>query len=315
MNKFYSLLALFYVCLAICLVACSGGRNKAEVSPATKHYLWKISDENSSLWVLGSIHLASSEIYPFDPVIDSAFAHANELAVEINMNDEDVVNEVNEQSASQGTLLEKSLREVLPTDLWNSVDSICNAWGVPMDEFEKMRPWLVATTLSSYAFIQAGLTTEYGVDYVLLNRAMEEGKVICALETAEEQVNAVADTTKSDSAGIYYLRTTLREIAGIDSIVTNLMQAWKMGDDDLLRQILGNGGGVDDDSLTDDKKFKDEYEQRVYLSRNAKMAESIMEFLNDDRNIFVVVGVAHLALEKNNVIEILKSRGFTVERF
>ena len=315
MNKFCSLLALFYVCLAVCLVACSGGRNKTEFSPETKHYLWKISDENSSVWVLGSIHLASSAIHPFDPVIDSAFAHANELAVELNMNDEEVVNEVNEQSSSQGTLQDKSLREVLPTDLWNSVDSICRAWDVPMDEFENMRPWLVATTLSSYAFIQAGLTPEYGVDYVLLNRAMEEGKVICALETAKEQVNAVADTTKSDSAGIYYLRTTLREIAGIDSIVTNLMQAWKTGNDDLLRQILGNGDDEDDDSLSDDKRFKDEYEQRVYLSRNAKMAESIMEFLNDDRNIFVVVGVAHLALEKNNVIDILKSRGFTVERF
>ena len=161
MNKFYSLLALFYVCLAICLVACSGGRNKAEVSPATKHYLWKISDENSSLWVLGSIHLADSTLYPLAPVIDSAFARADELAVELNMNDEKVVNEVGKESVSQGMLAEGLLRDILPPEMWKTLDSLCAAWDIPMVVFEKMRPWLVATTLSAYAFEQAGLNSEY----------------------------------------------------------------------------------------------------------------------------------------------------------
>ena len=45
------------------------------------------------------------------------------------------------------------------------------------------------------------------------------------------------------------------------------------------------------------------------------MADSIATFLREDRNIFVVVGVAHLALEKDNVIEALKRRGFKIERF
>ena len=61
--------------------------------------------------------------------------------------------------------------------------------------------------------------------------------------------------------------------------------------------------------------YKDEYEQRIYVNRNAKMAESIAGFLREDRNVFVVVGVAHLALEKDNVIETLRKRGFKIERF
>ena len=82
-NKLRFLGALLGACLMACLVSCSGTKNKADVVPEGKHFLWKVSDENSSVWVLGSIHLADSTLYPLAPVIDSAFAHAEELAVEI----------------------------------------------------------------------------------------------------------------------------------------------------------------------------------------------------------------------------------------
>ena len=311
MNKRYNFFVLFYLCIAIFLVACSGTSKKDASQPESKHFFWKVSDENSSVWVLGSIHLADSTLYPLAPVIDSAFAHADELAVELNMNDEEVVKEVGEQSAAQGLLTEGTLRDLLPQDMWNTVDSLCTAWDVPIVMIEKTRPWLAAMTLSSYAFMQAGLNPEYGIDYVLLDRAAMDGKAIVGLETAEEQISALADTTESDSAGVYYLKTTLHEIAEFESLVSNLMQAWKTGDDEMLRRLLDDG---EEEVPLQESKFKDEFEQRIYVNRNAKMADSIATFLREDRNVFVVVGVAHLALEKDNVIETLRKRGFKIER-
>ena len=312
MNKRYNFSILLYLCFAIFLVACSGSSKKSETLPESKHFFWKVSDENSSVWVLGSIHLADSTLYPLAPVIDSAFAHADELAVELNMNDEEVVKEVGEQSAAQGLLTEGTLRDLLPQDMWNTVDSLCTAWNVPIVMIEKTRPWLAAMTLSSYAFMQAGLNPEYGIDYVLLDRAAMDGKAIVGLETAEEQISALADTTESDSAGVYYLKTTLHEIAEFESLVSNLMHAWKTGDDEMLRRLLDDG---EEEVPLQESKFKDEFEQRIYVNRNAKMADSIATFLREDRKVFVVVGVAHLALEKDNVIETLRKRGFRIERF
>ena len=312
MNKRYNFFVLFYLCIAIFLVACSGTSKKDASQPESKHFFWKVSDENSSVWVLGSIHLADSTLYPLAPVIDSAFAHADELAVELNMNDEEVVKEVGEQSAAQGMLAEGTLRDLLPQDMWNTVDSLCTAWNVPIVMIEKTRPWLAAMTLSSYAFMQAGLNPEYGIDYVLLDRAAMDGKAIVGLETAEEQISALADTTESDSAGVYYLKTTLHEIAEFESLVSNLMHAWKTGDDEMLRRLLDDG---EEEVPLQESKFKDEFEQRIYVNRNAKMADSIATFLREDRKVFVVVGVAHLALEKDNVIDALRKRGFKIERF
>ena len=312
MKKIYTLLVLSCVYFVVCLVACSGTSRKNAAQSENKHFFWKVSDENSSVWVLGSIHLADSTLYPLAPVIDSAFAHAEELAVELNMNDEEVVKEVGEQSAARGLLAEGSLRDLLPPDMWNTVDSLCSVWNVPVVMIERMRPWFAAMTLSSYAFMQAGLNPEYGIDYVLLDRAAMDGKAIVGLETAEEQIGALADTTESDSAGVYYLKTTLHEISEFESLVSNLMLAWKTGDDEMLRRLLDENTK---DSLLEDQKFKDEFEQRIYVNRNAKMADSIAAFLREDRNVFVVVGVAHLALEKDNIIETLRKRGFKIERF
>jgi hypothetical protein len=312
MNKRYNFSILLYLYFAIFLVACLGSSKKSETLPESKHFFWKVSDENSSVWVLGSIHLADSTLYPLAPVIDSAFAHSDELAVELNMNDEEVVKEVGEQSAAQGLLTEGTLRDLLPQDMWNTVDSLCTAWNVPIVMIEKTRPWLAAMTLSSYAFMQAGLNPEYGIDYVLLDRAAMDGKAIVGLETAEEQIGALADTTESDSAGVYYLKTTLHEIAEFESLVSNLMHAWKTGDDEMLRRLLDDG---EEEVPLQESKFKDEFEQRIYVNRNAKMADSIATFLREDRKVFVVVGVAHLALEKDNVIETLRKRGFKIERF
>ena len=315
MKKIYTLLVLSCVYFVVCLVACSGTSRKNAAQSENKHFFWKVSDENSSVWVLGSIHLADSTLYPLAPVIDSAFAHAEELAVELNMNDEEVVKEVGEQSAARGLLAEGSLRDLLPPDMWNTVDSLCSVWNVPVVMIERMRPWFAAMTLSSYAFMQAGLNPEYGIDYVLLDRAAMDGKAIVGLETAEEQIGALADTTESDSAGVYYLKTTLHEISEFESLVSNLMLAWKTGDDEMLRRLLDENDENTKDSLLEDQKFKDEFEQRIYVNRNAKMADSIAAFLREDRNVFVVVGVAHLALEKDNVIETLRKRGFKIERF
>lgn len=296
---------------------------------SNKHFLWKISDDNSSAWVLGSVHFGDSSFYPFDPVIENAFADAEELVVEIDMSNDSVNNEVAEQSMRNG--LNKPgvrLQDILPAELWASLDSICVAWGIPSANFQMFRPWFAATSISAFAIQRAGIDANLGIDMVLLDRAATEGKAVVGLETAQEQIGALAGagesndsessdsaSADSDSAGIYYLKTTLREISELDSMVSQIVVAWKTGNDSLLRVALGEDDEDEEDETPAEKGYKEEFEQRVYTNRNEKMAEAIANFVKEDRNVFVVVGVAHLALEKGNVIEMLKKKGLKVERF
>ena len=319
MNKLQLFRALFGSCLMCCfiafLVACSESATSPESSDSwgEKHFLWKVSDENSSVWLLGSIHVADESFYPLPTVIDSAFAASSELAVEVNTSDKNVENEVLQLTLARGVLLDGSLQDLVPTELWNSLDSLCKAWNLPIATFVSMRPWLVATTISSYAYTRAGMNSEYGIDFVLMDRATKSGKPIVSLETAKEQIDAIAGTTDSDSAGICMLKSTMRELPGIESEIANLIRAWKTGDDELLNGLESNGHV--EDYTPSEILLMEEFEQRILVNRNAKMADSVASFLRDDRNVFVVVGAAHLAYGPYNVIENLKNRGFAVERF
>ena len=302
------------------LLSCAGNAPRETATPAPQsasapqHFFWKVSDANSSVWLLGSIHFADSSFYPLDSVIETAFVNAEELAVEIDVTDDSVNTEIASESMQQGMMPAGTrLQDLLPPEMWNSVDSIFTAWGIPSVTLQAMRPWLAAMTLSAFAIQRAGIDPTLGVDAVLLDRAAHDGKAIVGLETASEQIGALADTADSDSAGIFYLKSTLREVSELDSMVARIVRAWKTGDDALLRETME--GEKKYDEGTREKEFSDKLDEKVYKSRNVKMAERIAEFLSEDRNVFVVVGAAHLVLDEDNVVDLLRRRGLTVQRY
>lgn len=300
---------LFVIC-ALLLVGCAGIFKKG--NSEHKHFLWKVSDENSSVWILGSIHFADSTFYPMDSVIETAFVNAEEIAAEININDDSISQDVAKKMLKQGLLPNgTTLDKVLPEGMWKTIDSLCLSWNYPPILLKRFRPWFAATTLSGIALQHAGIDPNYGIDAVLLDRATESGKVIVGLETADEQITAIADSGSTDSSGIYYMKNTLREIFELDSMVAQMIRAWKTGDEELLRKVMNNDESAD----AADSTLQKDFEERMYTSRNVKMAESIAEFLKDDRKIFVVVGVAHLTLDDDSVLSLLRKKGFVVEQF
>ena len=319
MNKLQLLRSFLSSCL-ICgfvavLMACSDSSSPSAPSGSwgEKHFLWKVSDENSSVWLLGSIHVADASFYPLPTVIDSAFAISSELAVELNTNDESVVNEIQRLTNSRGELYGTTLQQILPAELWYSLDSLCRSWGLPITLFKTKRPWVVASTIESYAYTKAGLKSQYGIDNVMIRNAAASGKPIISLETVEEQIDALAGSTDSDMTGICYLKSTMRELPKIKDMINNLVYAWKSGDDEMLNLLLKDDNM--DDFTPSELQYMEEFEQRLIENRNVKMMKSIVSFLRDDRNVFVVVGAAHLAFEENNVIEMLKNSGYVVERY
>lgn len=306
--------------LALLVFACAGNAPRETAAPAPQsvsapqHFFWKVSDANSSVWLLGSIHFADSTFYPLDSVIETAFVNAEELAVEIDVSDDSVNTEIASESMQHGMMpAGKRLQDLLPPEMWNSVDSLCTAWGIPSITLQVMRPWFAAMTLSAFAIQRAGIDPTLGVDAVLLDRAAHDGKAIVGLETASEQIGALADTTESDSAGIFYLKSTLREVSELDSMVARIVRAWKTGDDALLRETMADERNYAEDSA--EKELSDKLDEKIYKSRNVKMADRIARFLSEDRNVFVVVGAAHLVLDEDNVVDLLRRRGLTVQRY
>jgi len=279
-----------------------------EVSQRERHMLWQVSDSNSSVYLLGSVHFADPTFYPLDTAITNAFDRSDELAVELDMSDTAVFMQIAQQSELRGKLpAGQSLAQVLPRDVKKQLDSICASWYLAPEVLYGFKPWSAAMTLSSVAIMRLGFDPNLGIDFYFLRRAKESKKKVVSLESAEDQIAVLVGEGLPDSLGIYYLKSTVSQMQLMDSSVTLMMGAWLKGNDSLFREAMYME--PDTDSL-----LEAQIEELVYISRNRKMADSIASFLTQDRKVFIVVGAAHMAGKGDNVLKLLRDKGLTVEQ-
>lgn len=297
-------LGFVFITFVLVLLGCS--RHPAFYDEGN-NLLWKISDNNSSVWILGSIHYADSSFYPLSKVIEQAFQESEALAVEMDVSDTETQIKTEEEFQKEGMFSEgENLKDFLPDSLWEKLDSIAIVLGVPSEMFLPMRPWLAATVLASMAILSTGIEKDLGIDVVLLDSAANSGKEIIALETPREQVQSFSDVADSnETSGVSYLETTFKEFENLKPMLKSILHAWKTADVKALQEQLKT------ENMT---KAEEKLNQRIYNERNLKMAAKVEEFLKVNKKIFVVVGVGHLILE-DNVLEILSKKGYSIQKF
>ena len=305
----FKIKTLLWLAVAFLSVSLSGCSLKDK---PRQHFLWKISDQNSSVYILGSIHFADKTFYPLNSVIVNAFDRSDELAVEIDISDSTVYQKSVLLSSLLGKLDgDKTLDMYLPEDALYSLDSLCLAWSIPVDFFSGYKPWAAAMTLSSIANQHAGLDARLGIDLYFLTMARKMKKKIISLETVELQVKLFTGMDIPDSIGVFAMKNMIKDIALLDSSIAKFKLAWKTGNDSLLAYAANMGADRfnHEDSLMHEFMY-----DKILYSRNDRMADSVSKFLDENRNVFVVVGAAHLTGHKKNVIDILRRKGLSVER-
>lgn len=276
-----------------------------------RHMLWQVSDSNSSVYLLGSVHFADPTFYPLDTAITNAFDRSDELAVELDMTDTAVFMEIAKQSELRGKLpAGQSLAQVLPKDVKKQLDSVCASWNLAPEVLYGFKPWSAAMTLSSVAIMRLGFDPNLGIDFYFLRSAQESKKKVISLESAEDQIAVLVGEGLPDSLGVYYLKSTLSELQVMDSSITLMMGAWVKGDDSLFREAMY----MEPEGSATDSLLEAQIEDLVYIARNRTMADSVAAFLAQDRKVFVVVGAAHMAGKGDNVLKLLRDKGLTVEQ-
>ena len=277
----------------------------------SRHMLWQVSDSNSSVYLLGSVHFADASFYPLDTAITNAFDRSDELAVELDMSDTAVFMEIARQTELRGKLKAgQSLAQVLPQDVKKQLDSICASWYLAPEVLYGYKPWSAAMTLSSLAIMRLGFDPNLGIDFYFLHAAQKANKKVVSLESAEDQIAVLVGEGIADTLGIYYLKSTIGEMQVMDSSITLMMGAWIKGDDALFQEAMY----MDPEGSATDSLLDAQIEELVYIARNRTMADSVASFLTQDRKVFVVVGAAHMAGKGDNVLKLLRDRGLTVEQ-
>ncbi len=295
--------------------------NVAVETNRKKHFLWKVSDDDSHVWIMGTIHVADSSFYPMDSAIIKAFAASEEVATELDVSDASINAEISKRTMQTGLLSNgKTLKEILSKENYDRLDSVCNAWDIPTAGISVLRPWLATLTLSVVEIARLGYDAKYGIDLNMAAAAKQLKKKVVSIESVDDQMNALSfpfENESADSVGYLNLETALLSLAETEAVIQGMAIAWKTGNDSLMAALIEKEdsscyAGQDCEKL---EKYVAVQNQLLYRKRNKKMAEFAVDCLKNNRKTFMMVGSAHLVGKNENVISLLESKGYKIERF
>ena len=261
--------------------------------------LWVVRDADSTVYLFGTVHYLRPGTAWGSAKMDAAFAEADQFWVEVaDQDDPTVAARVAQQ---HGVTPDRPLSSILSAEDFAAFDKAAQGVGANGAALDAYRPWLAAFMVAGTAPLQAGYRPDAGVDKTLMDRARAEGKTIHGFETADRQLRLIA--SMSEEAQIAYLNNYVRNGDQIVPKLDRTVAAWLAGDAAEVGRL----------NRLDTRDIHEDVHRAALIVRNADWTDQIATMMTGSGSAFVAVGVAHLA-DQDSVIDMLKARGFTVER-
>lgn len=269
------------------------------VTQKAKPALWVVKDDDTTIYLFGTIHVLKPGLSWFDGAVKNAFDKSDELTLEIIMPED----QAEAAALTMPLALDKSgtplSSRLTPEDL-KAYQAALTALDVPIGQFEAFKPWFAAVTLSMLPLMKQGFDPEQGAEKQLTRFAKASGKQISSLETVTQQLGFF-DSVPMD-AQVRYLNSAVKEVDKVGPQLDRLVTLWAKGESKPLADAINESFASTPD-LT-----------KVLLwDRNERWADQIKARLDKPGTVFIAVGAGHLAGEKS-VQDYLKERGLKATR-
>jgi hypothetical protein len=262
----------------------------------TKTFLWSVASPTAAVHLLGSVHVASPDLYPLDPRIESAFQRAHTLVLEMSL---DPVSQVQagQKMASAGTYpAGDSIEQHLDREVLELLQQRLKRSGASFDQMRSLRPWLVAVILTLAEMQRLGYHPALGVDTYFAGKAKDRKRIV-ALETLDEQVALLSGM--SDTVQESMLKEALTKMDELGELLKKAQSVWRTGDAKAINELL----------LAPMRKDYPDVFQRLFVDRNRRMATAIDGYLRTTGEYFVVVGSGHL-IGPEGILDLLQANGY-----
>jgi uncharacterized protein YbaP (TraB family) len=260
--------------------------------------LWKIASPTATVHLLGSVHVASQDIYPLDPRIESAFQRAQTLVLETSLDPAAQV-QMGQKMAAVGSYPPgDSIDLHLDRETLALLQQRLNKSGAPFTTVRSYRPWFLAAILVLAEMQRLGYQPQLGIDTYFAERAKDRKRVV-GLETIDEQVALFSGMSGRLQEGM--LKDALAKLDELGELMAKTLSLWRTGDAKAVDELMVAPMRRD---------FPDVFE-RLFMDRNRKMATAIEGYLKTSGEYFVVVGSGHLIGEEG-ILDLLQLKGYAV---
>ncbi len=264
----------------------------------TKAPIWKISDEDSTVYLAGSVHLLREKDLPIPAAFDRVYAESEELVFEIDMaammRPETAVEMLKLGSLPEG----ETIADRFGAETVERLRGYLKEQGMNPATFDRLSPGMVFLTLSSLEAVRQGAKPELGLEMTYFGKSVADGKPSRGLETIVYQVQLF---DRFETAVVEeWIHKTLDELDRSAETLETILQAWRTGDD---RGIA--------EKLAEDESMPAELREALLGERNRNWIPEIEKALATDRDVMFLVGAGHLAGE-GSVVDLLREKGLEV---
>jgi hypothetical protein len=256
-------------------------------------FLWRVEDQGRKVYLAGSMHFATKDMYPLDPAFEKAFQESRGLVVEVDV--------ASEPQKMARLLLElavwpegKSLR----SELSDAAKDAFERAGLDWTRYDRFRPWYALLSMQAQALVKAGFRPEMGIDMHFLGRAHEQDMPVYELESLEEQFRLLAGLEEMGQDE--YLRFSLLQQRTMEKQAHRMAKLWTQGDTGKMEQLLFG-------SPLFNAVFRP-INEKLFFDRNQRMAAQVLEYLHRDEPVLIIVGAGHL-LGPQGMLELLREHG------
>lgn len=285
---------LIAAALALLLPAGCGAPAPIEARPA----MWRVSDSDTTIWLLGTIHVLPANVHWQTPAIRDAIDHSDVLVLELS--DDDAITKRTFQASSAPWNAPPPIAARIPPGQRAALKKALAAGGLDAAAIDGKKSWAAAFIIAGAPNAAQGITSENGVEARLVEEFGARHRPITGLETAGEQFGAFENL--SEGAQRVLLSRAIDSAAGGSADYRATLAAWAAGDE---RRI----------AATIDPAFRaaPEIEARVVKARNLAWAGKIVERMGKPGRVLVAVGIGHL-VGADLLPAMLRARGLKVER-
>lgn len=270
---------------------------------------YKISDKNNTtIYLLGSIHAADDTIYPLNDTIMNSFNDSDYLAVEVDtlslQNNFDLSLKLAEKMMYNDST---TIKNHIGDELYNKMVNFLKEKKSYSSLYDNYKPVFFESLFENLIINDAMLKSESGIDMYFLSLASENNKKILEVESAEFQYNLLLNTPlELDKIMIEeYIDNYDLNV----SQMKDLYELWKKGDKEQLENILINSESQN--ATEEEKKLMENYNQFLIIDRNYGMANVLENYFEKKQNVFCVVGLGHV-IGDEGIINLLQKRGYDV---
>ena len=300
-------LLAFALAAALLLPAAHADQPAAQ-APAAKAgterpLLWKVSDADNDVYLLGSFHLLKPDDYPLPAEVDRAFDDAESLLFEVDpaaLTSPETVATMQKYMAYEDG---KSLSTVLPKATLEKLGTLVSASGGSLQAMEQSEPWAVSLGLVMGITQAMGFKPELGLDRNLMERAAKAGKPATGLESVDDQIKAMDSVPYSEQAD------------GLDEFLSDPKKAIRQMQDMHAWWRAGDIVNLDEQLRGEMARKTPQSYKLLDVDRNNAWLPQIEKRLTGSKSddTLVVVGSLHL-LGSDGLVEKLRAKGYKVER-